>query len=109
MRPFQYPPFPNAQFGIADRLPDPAKGPLSRDYITSPLSQHLCRVTSTSYEWCRETDHLISGYTRIEGYPPGANPITITATASNPQKPVERWESEEEKAPKKNKGKKNTG
>ncbi|MED6123526.1 hypothetical protein PIB30_049984 [Stylosanthes scabra] len=26
MRPFQYPPFPNAQFGIADRLPDPAKG-----------------------------------------------------------------------------------
>ncbi|MED6174556.1 hypothetical protein PIB30_070172 [Stylosanthes scabra] len=109
MKPFKYPPFPNAQFGIADRLPDPVKGSLSQDYVTNPLSQHLCGVTSTPYEWCREMDHLISGYTRIEGYPPGANPIIIIGTTSNPQKPVEQWESDEEKTPKKSKGKENTG
>ncbi|MED6163833.1 hypothetical protein PIB30_083876 [Stylosanthes scabra] len=90
MKPFKYLLFPNAQFGNADRLPDPVKGPLSLDYITNPLSPHLCRVTSTPYEWCLEMDHLIFGYTRIEGYPPGANPIIITGTTSDPQKSVEQ-------------------
>ncbi|MED6175396.1 hypothetical protein PIB30_077956 [Stylosanthes scabra] len=64
MHPFQYPPFPNAQFGIADRLPDPVKG---------------------------------------------AIPVTITGIASEPQKAVEEWHFDEEKAPKKTKGKKSAG
>ncbi|MED6214294.1 hypothetical protein PIB30_101676 [Stylosanthes scabra] len=104
MHPFSYPPFPNAQFGIADRLLDPPKGPLSRDYISNPLSPHLCGVTPTPYQWCQETSHLISGYTRIEGYPPGATPVLITSTASDPQNTVEERYSEE-KVPKKTKGK----
>ncbi|MED6114351.1 hypothetical protein PIB30_079473 [Stylosanthes scabra] len=95
MRPFSYYSFPNAQFGIANRLPDPPKGLLSRDYITNPRSPHLCGVTSTPYEWCQETNHLISGYTRIEGYPP----------ASDPHKSIEEWHSEEEKASQEDQGK----
>ncbi|MED6173491.1 hypothetical protein PIB30_060007 [Stylosanthes scabra] len=94
---------------IAGRLPDPVKGPLSRHYISNPLSPHLCRVTSTPYEWFREIDHLISGYTRIKGYPPGTTPVIIIGTTSDPQKLVEQWQSDEQKAPKKNKGKTNTG
>ncbi|MED6148282.1 hypothetical protein PIB30_051628 [Stylosanthes scabra] len=70
VKPFKYPPFPNAQFGIADRLPDPVKGILSRGYITNPLTPHLYGVTSSPYEWCRETHHLVSGFTKIERYPP---------------------------------------
>ncbi|MED6163578.1 hypothetical protein PIB30_081342 [Stylosanthes scabra] len=95
MRPFQYPPFPNAQFGTADRLPDPAKGPLSRDYITNPLLPYLCGVTSTPYDWCQETDYLISGYTRIEGYSPGkkntgrAKPSSTATLTSRKRKVIE--------------------
>ncbi|MED6165793.1 hypothetical protein PIB30_103013 [Stylosanthes scabra] len=101
MKPFKYPPFPNAQFGIADRLPDPVKGILSRDYITNPLAPHLCGVTSSPYEWCRETHHPISGFTKIEKYPPAAKSIAIKGTASKPIKPAEDWVSDSERSPKK--------
>ncbi|MED6139035.1 hypothetical protein PIB30_080056 [Stylosanthes scabra] len=105
-RPFKYPPFPNVQFGISDRLPDLEKGILSRDYITDPLAPHLCGVTLSPYEWCRETHHLISGLTKIEIYPPAAKPIAIKGTASEPTKPAEDWVSDTEHSPKKKKEKK---
>ncbi|MED6164643.1 hypothetical protein PIB30_092208 [Stylosanthes scabra] len=101
MKPFKYPPFPNAEFGIADRLPNPVKGILCRDYITNPLAPHLCGVTSSSYEWCRETYHLISGFTKIEKYPPAAKPIVINETTSEPTKSTKNWVSDSECSPKK--------
>ncbi|MED6137056.1 hypothetical protein PIB30_061360 [Stylosanthes scabra] len=106
VRPFKYPPFPNAQFGISDRLPDPVKGILSRDYITNPLAPHLRGVTLSPYESCGETHHLISGFTKIERYPPVAKPIAIKGTASEPTKPTEDWVSNTERSPKKKKEKK---
>ncbi|MED6128380.1 hypothetical protein PIB30_097173 [Stylosanthes scabra] len=105
-RPFKYLPFPNAQFGISDRLPDPEKGILTWDYITDPLTPHLCGVTSTPYEWCRETHHLISGLTKIEKYPPAAKLIAIKGTSFEPTKPAEDWVSDTERSPKKKKEKK---
>ncbi|MED6114083.1 hypothetical protein PIB30_076908 [Stylosanthes scabra] len=90
----------------AKQLPDPEKGILSRDYITNPLAPHLCGVTLTPYEWCRETHHLISGLTKIERYPPAAKPIAIKGTASEPTKPAEDWVSDTERSPKKKKEKK---
>ncbi|MED6149719.1 hypothetical protein PIB30_065263 [Stylosanthes scabra] len=89
-----------------DRLPDPVKGILSRDYITNPLAPHLCGVTFSPYEWCRETHHLISGFTKIERYPPAAKPIAIKGTTSEPTKPAEDWVSDAESSPKKKKERK---
>ncbi|MED6188402.1 hypothetical protein PIB30_085595 [Stylosanthes scabra] len=105
MKPFKYSPFPNAQFGIADRLPGPVKGILSREYITNPLTPHLCGVTSTPYEWCQETNHLISGFTKIENYPPRKY-IVIKGTASEPTRSAEDWVLDSERSPKKKREKK---
>ncbi|MED6207552.1 hypothetical protein PIB30_036799 [Stylosanthes scabra] len=89
-----------------DRLPDPVKGILNWDYITNPLAPYLCGVTLSPYEWCRETHHLISGFTKIERYPLAAKPIAIKGTASEPTKHVEDWVSDAERSPKKKKERK---
>ncbi|MED6136263.1 hypothetical protein PIB30_054448 [Stylosanthes scabra] len=75
--------------------------------ITLPIHMlHLCGVTSSPYEWCRETHHLVSGFTRIERFPPVGKPIAIKGTASEPTKPTEDWVSDAERSPKKKKEKK---
>ncbi|MED6203905.1 hypothetical protein PIB30_004035 [Stylosanthes scabra] len=103
MKPFTYPPFPNAPFGFADSFPDPPKGSLSSDYIPNYFKTR--HVTICSYKWCQQRDYFVQGRTTIERHPPDAKPTKIIGTASEPthQKKDMTSEGESQDKPKKEK------
>ncbi|MED6192373.1 hypothetical protein PIB30_009451 [Stylosanthes scabra] len=110
MKPFTYPPFPNAPFGLADSFPDPPRGPLSSDYI--PNYSKTRHVTICSHKWCQQRDYLVQGRTTIERYPPDAKPVRIIGTTSEPthrRKDVTSEGESQDKPKKEKKSKKSSG